>query len=112
MEQTYLYPNDFDMTLYASQLLQAEAMRCGGGTFQEKPGQVHGLRDLAVKRLLARGELVHDRLLWQVEGGPVLRKAVFCTADDILCGRGNVKPESQCERSAIPSGKIHYAVRM
>ncbi len=29
MSQTFLYPNDFNTLLYASQLLQAEAMKCG-----------------------------------------------------------------------------------
>ena len=42
MEQTYLYPNDFDMTLYASQLLQAEAMRCGVEHFRRNRGRCMG----------------------------------------------------------------------
>lgn len=42
MEQTYLYPNDFDMTLYASQLLQAEAMRCGVKHFRRNRGRCMG----------------------------------------------------------------------
>lgn len=42
MEQTYLYPNDFDMTLYASQLLQAEAMRYGVEHFRRNRGRCMG----------------------------------------------------------------------
>lgn len=42
MEQTYLYPNNFDMTLYASQLLQAEAMRYGVEHFRRNRGRCMG----------------------------------------------------------------------
>lgn len=42
MEQTYLYPNDFDVTLYASQLLQAEAMRYGVEHFRRNRGRCMG----------------------------------------------------------------------
>ena len=38
MEQTFLYPNDFDTTLYASQLLQAEAIRYGVEHFRRIRG--------------------------------------------------------------------------
>ncbi len=42
MEQTYLYPNQFDITLYASQLLQAEAMRYGVEHFRRNRGRCMG----------------------------------------------------------------------
>lgn len=42
MEQTFLYPNDFDTTLYASQLLQAEAMRYGVEHFRRNRGRCMG----------------------------------------------------------------------
>lgn len=42
MEQTYLYPGDFDTTLYASQLLQAEAMRYGVEHFRRNRGRCMG----------------------------------------------------------------------
>ena len=42
MEQTFLYPNDFDTMLYASQLLQAEAMRYGVEHFRRNRGRCMG----------------------------------------------------------------------
>ncbi|MCQ2539439.1 MAG: glycoside hydrolase family 2 protein [Acetatifactor sp.] len=42
MEQTYLYPTSFDMVLYASQLLQAEAMRYGVEHFRRNRGRCMG----------------------------------------------------------------------
>ena len=42
MEQTYLYPTSFDMLLYASQLLQAEAMRYGVEHFRRNRGRCMG----------------------------------------------------------------------
>ena len=42
MEQTFLYPTSFDMTLYASQLLQAEAMRYGVEHFRRNRGRCMG----------------------------------------------------------------------
>ncbi len=57
MEQTFLYPTDFDTLLYASQLLQAEAMRYGVEHFSRNRGQMHGNDHLAAQRLLAGGEL-------------------------------------------------------
>ena len=42
MEQTFLYPNDFDTLLYASQLLQAEAMRYGVEHFRRNRGRCMG----------------------------------------------------------------------
>lgn len=38
LEQTYLYPNDFDTLLYASQLLQADAIRYGVEHFRRLRG--------------------------------------------------------------------------
>jgi beta-mannosidase len=40
--QTYLYPNDFDSLLYASQLLQAEAIRYGVEHFRRNRGRCMG----------------------------------------------------------------------
>ena len=40
--QTFLYPNDFDTLLYASQLLQAEAMRYGVEHFRRNRGRCMG----------------------------------------------------------------------
>lgn len=42
MEQTFLYPSRFDTILYASQLLQAEAMRCGVEHFRRNRGRCMG----------------------------------------------------------------------
>lgn len=42
MEQTFLYPGDFDTTLYASQLLQAEAIRYGIEHFRRNRGRCMG----------------------------------------------------------------------
>lgn len=42
MEQTYLYPGSFDMTLYASHLLQAEALRYGVEHFRRNRGRCMG----------------------------------------------------------------------
>ncbi len=42
MEQTFLYPTDFDVTLYASQLLQAEAIRYGVEHFRRNRGRCMG----------------------------------------------------------------------
>lgn len=42
MEQTFLYPGDFDTILYASQLLQAEAMRYGVEHFRRNRGRCMG----------------------------------------------------------------------
>lgn len=42
MEQTFLYPTDFDTVLYASQLLQAEAMRYGVEHFRRNRGRCMG----------------------------------------------------------------------
>lgn len=42
MEQTYLYPGSFDLTLYASQLLQAEALRYGVEHFRRNRGKCMG----------------------------------------------------------------------
>lgn len=42
MEQTFLYPGSFDMTLYASQLLQAEALRYGVEHFRRNRGRCMG----------------------------------------------------------------------
>lgn len=42
MEQTFLYPGDFDTLLYASQLLQAEAMRYGVEHFRRNRGRCMG----------------------------------------------------------------------
>jgi len=42
MEQTFLYPSDFAVLLYASQLLQAEAMRYGVEHFRRNRGRCMG----------------------------------------------------------------------
>lgn len=42
MEQMFLYPNDFDTLLYASQLLQAEAVRYGVEHFRRNRGRCMG----------------------------------------------------------------------
>lgn len=42
MEQTFLYPTDFYTVLYASQLMQAEAMRCGVEHFRRNRGRCMG----------------------------------------------------------------------
>lgn len=42
MEQTFLYPTDFDILLYASQLLQAEAIRYGVEHFRRNRGRCMG----------------------------------------------------------------------
>lgn len=42
MEQTFLYPNNFEILLYASQLLQAEAMRYGVEHFRRNRGRCMG----------------------------------------------------------------------
>ncbi|MCI8355489.1 MAG: glycoside hydrolase family 2 protein [Lachnospiraceae bacterium] len=42
MEQTFLYPGDFSTTLYASQLLQAEAVRYGVEHFRRNRGRCMG----------------------------------------------------------------------
>ena len=42
MEQTYLYPTDFETLLYASQLLQADAIRYGVEHFRRNRGQCMG----------------------------------------------------------------------
>lgn len=42
MEQTFLYPTSFDTTLYASQLLQAEAIRYGVEHFRRHRGRCMG----------------------------------------------------------------------
>ena len=42
MEQTFLYPNSFDMVIYASQLMQAEAMRYGVEHFRRNRGRCMG----------------------------------------------------------------------
>lgn len=42
MEQTFLYPTSFDTALYASQLLQAEAIRCGVEHFRRNRGRCMG----------------------------------------------------------------------
>ena len=42
MEQNFLYPSDFDTILYASQLLQAEAVRCGVEHFRRNRGRCMG----------------------------------------------------------------------
>ncbi len=42
MEQTYLYPGSFDTVLYASQLLQAEALRYGVEHFRRNRGRCMG----------------------------------------------------------------------
>lgn len=42
MEQTFLYPSTFDLTLYASQLLQAEAIRYGVEHFRRNRGRCMG----------------------------------------------------------------------
>lgn len=42
MEQTYLYPNDLDTLIYASQLLQAEAIRYGVEHFRRNRGRCMG----------------------------------------------------------------------
>jgi len=42
MSRTFLYPNNFDTLLYASQLLQAEAIKCGVEHFRRIRGQCMG----------------------------------------------------------------------
>jgi len=42
MYQTYLYPNDFDTLIYASQLLQAEAIKYGVEHFRRNRGRCMG----------------------------------------------------------------------
>lgn len=42
MSQTYLYPTDFEILLYASQLLQADAIRCGVEHFRRNRGRCMG----------------------------------------------------------------------
>ncbi len=42
MEQTFLYPTSFDLVLYASQLLQAEAIRYGVEHFRRNRGRCMG----------------------------------------------------------------------
>lgn len=42
LEQTFLYPTSFDVTLYASQLLQAEAIRYGVEHFRRNRGRCMG----------------------------------------------------------------------
>ena len=42
LSQTYLYPNDFETLLYTSQLLQADAIRCGVEHFRRNRGRCMG----------------------------------------------------------------------
>ncbi len=42
MEQTFLYPNDIDTLIYASQLLQAEAIKYGAEHFRRNRGRCMG----------------------------------------------------------------------
>lgn len=42
MEQTFLYPNDLDLLVYASQLMQAEAIRYGVEHFRRNRGRCMG----------------------------------------------------------------------
>lgn len=42
MEQTFLYPTEFNTILYASQLMQAEAIRCGVEHFRRNRGRCMG----------------------------------------------------------------------
>lgn len=42
MEQTFLYPTSFSLILYASQLMQAEAMRCAVEHFRRNRGRCMG----------------------------------------------------------------------
>ena len=49
MEQTFLYPTNFDTLLYASQLLQAEAIRYGVEHFRRNRGICMGAIYMAIK---------------------------------------------------------------
>lgn len=42
LQQTYLYPTEFDTLLYASQLLQADAIRYGVEHFRRNRGRCMG----------------------------------------------------------------------
>lgn len=65
LSQTYLYPSSFSLLVYASQLLQADAIRYGVEHFpqEQERREVHGSGLLAAERYLAGRFLVVGRLL-------------------------------------------------
>lgn len=73
LSQTYRYPESFDNLLYTSQLLQADAIRCGVEHWRRNRGRCMGAVDLAAERLLARGLLVVHRLFRPLEGPCITR---------------------------------------
>ncbi len=61
MEQTFLYPNDFDTTLYMHPSFSGGGHPVWRGAFPEEQRKMYGNRYLAAQRLLAGGELgFHD----------------------------------------------------
>ena len=77
LQQMFLYPTKFETALYASQLLQGEAIRYGVEHFRRIRGVCMGAVYWQLKRLLARGQLGLHRLHRPLEGPALLRQAVL-----------------------------------
>ena len=101
LQQTYRYPTEFTTLLYASQLLQADAIRYGVEHFRRNRGRCMGA------------------VYWQLNDcWPVVSwssidyggrwkalhyyaKRFFCPGDDLLSGRGMDDPGGQYEQAAF-----------
>ncbi len=82
--QTYRYPTDFGTLLYASQMLQAEAIKYGVENMEKKPRALHGSDLLAAQRLLAGCKLGLYRLFRSLESTALLRETLLCAPDALL----------------------------
>ena len=111
LQQMYLYPTDFETILYASQLLQADAIRYGVEHFRRIRGVCMGAVYWQLNDCWAGGQLGVHRLHRPVEGPALLRQAVLRAGAALLLRGGHALPGAQHQRRALRHGEEHPAVR-
>ena len=100
LSQNYRYPTRFDHVLYASQLLQAEAMRAGVEHWRRYRGRCMGRDLLAAQRLLARGQLGEHRQPRPLEAAALCRPTVFRAGAHLLRAQGLYPARERHQRNA------------
>lgn len=106
LSQTFRYPNSFDDLLYASQLMQAEAIRYGVEPLAAQPWALHGRDYLAAERHLAGRVVGEHRLLRPLESAALRGEALLCPSDGFRRGGGRAEPKSENQRiSPCTAGK-------
>lgn len=111
MEQTFLYPNDFDTTLYASQLLQAEAIRYGVEHFRRNRGRCMGTVIWQLNDCWPVASWSSIDYCGRMEGAALLCEAFLRPGDAFLRRGRHPHPGHQPQCRALRGKKIHPSVR-